>query len=72
MQVTNELMLAGYAVNSSFLNHCIVAFLKRLSRPDSLNLEPMLYQVGTASAASTRPPRQHCSTCSAAQTIECL
>ena len=39
---------AGYATNRTFLNHCIVAFWKRISSAEHLNLEPMLYQVSCA------------------------
>lgn len=36
---------AGYATNGKFLNHCIIAFLQRISSKEGLDLEPMLYQV---------------------------
>ena len=42
---SSQLGPAGYATNSAFLNHCIIAFWKRLAAPGGLNLEPMLYQV---------------------------
>ncbi len=32
-------------MNGQFLNHCLVAFLKRIADPDGMNLEPMLWQV---------------------------
>ena len=35
---------AGYITNGRFLNHCLVAFLKRLADPDGINLEPMIWQ----------------------------
>ncbi|KAK9830387.1 hypothetical protein WJX72_011470 [[Myrmecia] bisecta] len=38
-------LLQGYSTNSTFLNHCILGFLKRIAHPDHLNLEPMLYQL---------------------------
>ncbi|BDA45591.1 Topoisomerase 1-associated factor 1 at N-terminal half [Coccomyxa sp. Obi] len=38
-------LLQGYATNSRFVNHCIVAFLQRITDANGLNLEPMLYQV---------------------------
>ena len=36
---------AGYSTNGTFLNHCLLSFLKRIASSDALNLEPMLYQV---------------------------
>ncbi|CAL5223392.1 g5900 [Coccomyxa viridis] len=38
-------LLQGYQTNGQFLNHCLVAFLKRIADPDGINLEPMLWQV---------------------------
>lgn len=48
---------AGYRTNAPFTNHAIVAFLRRISDPAQLNLEPMLYQArcaGRAGPAVTR------------------
>ncbi|KAK9840302.1 hypothetical protein WJX74_007181 [Apatococcus lobatus] len=38
-------LLRGYSTNGSFLNHCLLSFLKRIASSDALNLEPMLYQL---------------------------
>lgn len=56
---TGLVVPAAYNTNSDFLNHCIVSFLKRVSSPSGLNLEPMLYQVWqgclTISAEPAKP-----------------
>ena len=36
---------AGFASNGVFVNHCLVAFLRRIADPAGLDLEAMLYQV---------------------------
>ena len=36
---------AGYATNTRFVNHCLVAFFQRIADPSGINMEPMLYQV---------------------------
>ncbi|KAK9864055.1 hypothetical protein WJX84_005214 [Apatococcus fuscideae] len=38
-------LLRGYSTNGSFLNHCLLSFLKRIAAPEALNLEAMLYQL---------------------------
>ncbi|KAL3161372.1 hypothetical protein ABBQ32_010265 [Trebouxia sp. C0010 RCD-2024] len=38
-------LLQGFATNGAFLNHCLVAYLRRISDPAGLDLEPMLYQL---------------------------
>jgi len=37
----------GFASNGVFVNHCLVAFLRRIADPAGLDLEAMLYQVRT-------------------------
>lgn len=44
---------AGFATNGAFLNHCLVAYLRRIADPAGLDLEPMLYQVPLLTAYTT-------------------
>ena len=57
-------MVAGYANNSDFLNHCIIGFLKRICNPKGLNLEPMLYQVHDSPFCVMEPIAMSCLACS--------
>ncbi len=43
---------AGFASNGVFVNHCLVAFLRRIADPAGLDLEAMLYQVRTVPLAN--------------------
>ena len=45
-------MPAGFASNGVFVNHCLIAFLRRIADPAGLDLEAMLYQVRTLVLAS--------------------
>jgi hypothetical protein len=52
---------AEYASNGRFINHCLVAFLRRIADPDALNLEPMLYQVQLSAHATSYQQKTHVS-----------
>ena len=52
-QRAEENAAADYASNGRFVNHCLVAFFRRIADPSGINLEPMLYQVQGQSCSLT-------------------